>query len=112
MPNFNLIPRQELAARAITEGATMTAVALKASVSRRVLYNWKENLPDFRTAIDTFRLERRQTMTRQAEAAARQSVEVLAASLTNDSIPPASRARAALAILAELHRNAHLQKNP
>jgi AcrR family transcriptional regulator len=96
---LDLTPAQSLAVAALAGGATKTAAAEAAGVSRPTLYHWFDYETAFIVELNRARAERSQAIRTELQNLATDAVRALR-ELLGVGTPPAVRLRAALAVLA------------
>jgi hypothetical protein len=95
----DLTPAQNLAVAALAGGATKTAAAEAAGVSRPTLYHWFDYETAFIVEFNRVRSEQREAVRTELQNLATEAVRALR-ELLGVATPPAVRLRAALAVLA------------
>ena len=88
-------------AAAVAAGNNLTDAATKAGISRKTATRWNAT-PEFRARVDEIRSAAIAHVAAALAAAAGEAVEVLRRQMTNQQAAPASRIRAASAILSHL----------
>ena len=104
--------RQAEALVALTSGSTLKEAAERAGVSRTTLYEWRNNAPAFITELNRLRQDKLDAVQTGIQNLAVQSLNVLRELLTDKSMPPAVRLRAALAALNSIDAMTPPQPGP
>jgi hypothetical protein len=87
------------AVAALAGGATITAAAEAAGVSRQTLYAWLVGAPGFVAELNRARAEARDAIRREVRALATSAVATMRWLIESPDSPPAIRLRAAQAVL-------------
>ena len=95
-----LPPAQDRAVVALAGGATMTAAAEAAGVSRPTVYAWLDGVPEFVVELNRARAEARGAIRAELQRVATSAVATLRELIESDETPDAIRLRAALAVLS------------
>ena len=99
MFDYGLSPKQTQVIDALSSGATLTDAAAQVGVHRNTVALWRRNLIDFQSALAHAQYDRALYYREKSEALADLAIDALRRALTDDNTPPATRVRAALAIL-------------
>lgn len=94
-----LSPKQLAAIRALAKGATVSAAAAAAGVHRSTIHDWSRNDIRFRAAIVESRHQHAQQITDRIRDLSDSALDTVAAILAAPKAAPATRLRAALAII-------------
>jgi AcrR family transcriptional regulator len=95
-----LTPAQDRAVAALAGGATITAAAEAAGVSRPTVYAWLDGSPEFVAELNRVRAEARSAIRAELQRVATSAVATLRELVESPKIPSAIRLRAALAVLS------------
>ena len=101
--NTNLSPAQAQVIAALAQGRTITAAARDAGLHRSTIYNWLQNEPQFKTAVENAQREYVEILSDGMRDLAAAALDTLRRLLEDRSTPHAVRLRAALAILQRPH---------
>src|SRR4051794_37203961 len=94
-----LPPHQERAVATLLSGATVTAAAERAGVSRQTVHRWLAEDPAFIAEYNRGRREMADAVKQALRMLSAQSVRVLKRTLTSSKTPPALKLRAAIEVL-------------
>ena len=94
-----LAPVQAQVVNALAQGSTITAAAELAGVSRRTVYNWLADQPDFSTAVEQARRDFCDSLRDNLKNLSALALDALRDVLTNPKASAGARVRAALAVL-------------
>jgi hypothetical protein len=97
--SVELTPPQCRAVAALAGGATITAAAEAAGVSRPTVYAWLDGAPEFVTELNRARAEARAAIRGELRALATSAVATMRWLVESTDSPPAIRLKAALAVL-------------
>ncbi len=98
----DLTPSQCRAVAALAGGATITAAASAAGVSRPTVYAWIDSAPAFAVELNRARAEQHEAIRGELRGLATAAVRTLRELIESPATPPAVRLRAALAVLASV----------
>jgi|SRR5579872_67547 len=101
--NTNLSPAQAQVIAALAQGRSITAAARETDVHRSTIYNWLQNEPHFKTAVENAQREYVEILSDGMRDLAAAALDTLRRLLDDRSTPPTVRLRAALAILQRPH---------
>jgi hypothetical protein len=92
------VPQQQVLGALLT-GATVTAAAAKAQVSRQTVHRWMSDDPEFITELNRARREMADAVGQGLRLLSGQAVRVLRQVLTSSKMPAALKVRAAVEVL-------------
>jgi transposase-like protein len=93
-------PQQEQVLALISAGSTISGAASSAGVHRNTIHNWLRSQPAFHAALARARYGKAMFWREQAESLAAAALETISATMSDPSVPPSVRLKAAQSILA------------
>jgi transposase-like protein len=99
MHDFGLSPQQLVVISALSSGATMTAAANEAGIHRNTIFNWRRNSIPFQHALSDAQYDKALLIRERAEQLLDLALQTIQDILADPKASPATRLKAALAIL-------------